>query len=65
MKVKIFTKHSSQRLQWEINNFIDDVVKNKKSKIIDIKYSHTIYIASSINESFSAMVIYKENGNDR
>ena len=58
MKIKIFDESHEQDLEDDINNLI----KEKKPNIIDIKYSisNSVYAEEQIY-CFSALIIYKEN----
>lgn len=58
MKVNIITERSEYECQREINDFIKHF---HDSDILDIKYSHSMSISRGvINESYSAMIVYKE-----
>lgn len=58
MKVKVFDESHEKDLEDDINNFI----KEKEPSIIDIKYSisNSIYSEEQIY-CFSALIIYEEN----
>lgn len=64
IKVAIITSDDSVNLQNKINDFFDQEVLSEQ-EIIDIKYSHAVWNDEILlaHDSFSALILYKENEN--